>query len=123
MQQIAIEPVGLEALHRTLAGGNGAAPRGIAGQDLRHQKDFVASSCNGVRDDRLRIAIHLGGVDMGHAEIDAAAQRGDRAFAIAAVDVPGALPDHTHWRTVLAELPELHLNPPMSATRTLPVAD
>jgi hypothetical protein len=40
---------------------------------------------------------------MGHAEIDATAQACDRALAIAVVDVPGALPDHGHLRTVLAE--------------------
>ncbi len=31
---------------------------------------------------------------MGHAEVDAAAQCGDRALAIAAIEIPGALPDH-----------------------------
>jgi len=40
---------------------------------------------------------------VGHAEIDAAAQRSDRASAIAAVDIPGALPDHGYLWTVLAE--------------------
>jgi len=36
----------------------------------------------------------FGGVDMGHAEIEAAGKRRNRALAIAAIDVPGALPDH-----------------------------
>ena len=71
----------------------------------------------------LGIAIHFGGIDMGHAEIDAAAQGCDRAVAIAAVDIPGALPDHGHLRTAAAELPRPHFNSPISATRTVPVTD
>jgi hypothetical protein len=41
---------------------------------------------------------------MGHAEIDAAPQGSDRAVAIAAIDIPGALPDRGHQRTAFAEL-------------------
>ena len=94
MQQIAIEPIGLQPLQRSLAGGDGAAPRGIARQHLRDQENFVAPAGDRIRNDELGIAIHLRGVDMGHAEIDAAAQRRDRALAVAAIEIPGALPDH-----------------------------
>ena len=104
MQEIAIEPVGLQPRERAFARGDGAAPRGVARQDFRDQEDVVAPAGDGVRDHQLRIAIHLGGVDMGHAEIDAAPQRGDRALAIAAIDIPGALPDHGHLRAAWAEL-------------------
>src|SRR6185295_10795936 len=45
-------------------------------------------------DDELRVAVHLGGIDMGHAEIEAAAQGSDCCGAVASVEVPGALPDH-----------------------------
>ena len=72
MQQIAIEIIGLQALQRTLAGGDGAAARGVARQHFRDQEQAVALSRDRVRYHELRIAIHLGGVDMGHAEIDAA---------------------------------------------------
>src|SRR5260370_30693543 len=103
MQQIAIEPVGFQPRQRTLARRYGAAPRGVARQNFRDQKDVVAAPGDRFGDHQLGIAIHLGGVDAGHAEIDATAQRGDRASAISAVDIPGALPDHGHVGTVLAE--------------------
>ncbi len=56
---------------------------------------------------------------MDHAEIDAAAQGGDRAAAVAAVDIPGALPDHRDLRTVVAEflLSHDHLATPMLVGR------
>ena len=45
---------------------------------------------------------------MGHAEIDAAAQRRDRVVAMAAVDIPGALPDHRHLSAAAAECLRSH---------------
>jgi len=45
---------------------------------------------------------------VGHAEIDAAAKRDDRAFAIALVDVPGALPDYGYFPAGRAELLKFH---------------
>src|SRR5262249_10532656 len=53
--------------------------------------------------DELGIAIHLGGVDMGHAGLDAALKRRDRALAVAAVEIPGALPDHGNLGAAFAE--------------------
>jgi hypothetical protein len=103
VQEIAIEPVGLQPLQRTLTCGDGAAPRSVARQHFRHQENLVALSGDRVRNHQFGIAIHLGGVDVGHAEIDATAQACHRALAIAVVDVPGALPDHRHLRTVLTE--------------------
>jgi len=79
VQQIAIEPVGFQPLQRALAGGDGAAARGVARQHFRNQEDLVAPSGDRFRDHQFGVAIHFGGVDMGHAEIDAAPQRGDRA--------------------------------------------
>src|SRR5438552_14737642 len=78
-------------------------PRRVARQYFRHKENLVALPGDRVSDHQLGIAIHLGGVDVDHAEIDATAQRGDRGLAIAMVDVPGALPDHGHLRTALAE--------------------
>ena len=103
MQQIAIEPVGVEPGQRTLAGGDGAAPRGIAWQNLRNQESLIAPPGDGFRHDEFGIAIHLRGIDVDHAEIDAPAQRRDRAFAIATIDIPGALPDHGHLTAGVAE--------------------
>ncbi len=103
MQEIAIEPVGLQPFQRTLAGGDRAAPRGVARQHLGYEIQFVAFAGDRIRDDELGVAIHLGSVDMGHAEVDAALERRDRLFAVAAVEIPGALPDHGDVGAVLAE--------------------
>src|SRR3982074_1162010 len=78
-------------------------PRGVAGQHFRDQKNLLAPPGDRLGDHQFGITIHLGGVDVGHAEIDATAQRCDRALAVAMVDIPGALPDHGNERTVLAE--------------------
>jgi hypothetical protein len=108
MQQIAVETVGLQPLQRTLARGDGAAPRGVARQHLRDQENVVAPPGKRFGDHQFGIAIHLGGVDMGHAEIDATAQGGDRGSAIPAVDIPGALPDHWHKGTAFTKYLLLH---------------
>ena len=42
VQQVAIEPVGLQPRQRPLAGGDGAAPRRVARQHLRNQEHLVA---------------------------------------------------------------------------------
>ena len=104
MQQIAIEPIGLQSFQRALASCNGATPRGVARQHLGDQKQIVAVARDRLRNDELGIAIHLGGVDVGHAKFDAAAQRRDRALAIAAIDIPGTLPDHGNFWAVTAEI-------------------
>ena len=57
-------------------------------------EELVARASDRIGDHQLGVAIHLGSVDMGHAELDTAAQGGDRGLAIAAVEIPGALPDH-----------------------------
>src|ERR1700736_6025333 len=103
MQEVTIEPVGFQPRQRTLAGRDGAGPRGVARQNYGYQKNFVAA-----RGDRLGylqfgIAIHLRGICARHAEMYAAAQRRSCRLAIAAIDIPGALPDHGDLRAVLAE--------------------
>ena len=49
---------------------------------------------------------------MGHAGFDATAQRGDGGLAVAAVEIPGALPDHGNVGAMRAEffLLQDHLN-------------
>src|ERR1700759_5162053 len=48
---------------------------------------------------------------MGHAEIDSVLQCRDRALAVAAIAVPGALPDHGDGRTAFAERTKVHALP------------
>ena len=103
MQKIAIEAIGLQPLQRSFAGGDGAAPRCVARQHFRDKKKSVTFSGDRIRDHELRIAIHLGGVDMGHAEIDAAFECRDSTLAVAAIEIPGALPDHGYVGAVSAE--------------------
>ena len=110
VQQITIEPVGFQPLQRTLAGRDGAAPRRVARQDFRDQENLVAPPRDGFGDHQFRIAIHLGGIDVGHAEIDTPAQRRDRVLAIPLVDIPGALPDHGDLWAVAAEFFVSHVS-------------
>src|SRR6185437_14630110 len=48
---------------------------------------------------------------MGHAEIDAMTKRRHRALAIAAIEIPGALPDHRDFAGMV-EFFVLHDDPP-----------
>src|SRR3569833_2153369 len=82
MQQITVEPVGVEALQRALAGSDGAAPRCVARQHLGDEIHLVAAAGDGIGNYQLGIAIHLGGVDMSHPEIEAPLQRRDGALAV-----------------------------------------
>ena len=105
--------IGLQPLQRALAGGDGAAPRGVARQHLGDQEEFFARQPRDrIRDHELGVAIHLGGVDVGHAGFDAPAQRGDGGLAVTAVEIPGALPDHGNLQAVVTEfsLFQDHLN-------------
>ena len=110
MQQIAVERIGLQPLQRSLACGDGAAPRCVARQHLGDEIEIVALAARDrVRDHELGVAIHLRGIDVGHAELDATAQRRDSVSAVAAIDVPGALPDHGDFRPAAAEFFLLHV--------------
>jgi hypothetical protein len=93
MQQIAVEPIGLQPRQRALACLDGSSAGCVARQHLRHEKNLIASPLDRPRHKRLGLAIHLGGIDMGHAEIDAALERSDRGGVVAAVHLPGPLPD------------------------------
>jgi hypothetical protein len=108
VQEITVEPIGLQPRQRTLASRNGAAARRVVRQDLGDEKDLVAPTRDRLGYDELGIAIHFGGVDVGHAEIDTASECRNRGLAIALVDVPGALPDHGYLLAGVAELENFH---------------
>src|SRR5262249_33322390 len=97
VEQVDVEPIRPEPPERRLAGGDRALAGGVSGQHLRHEEDLVAPPGDRLPDDLFdpARAVHLGGVDMGHAGIDAGTERGDRSPPVA-LHVPGALPDDGH---------------------------
>src|ERR1700730_6946600 len=80
---------------RPIASGHRPTARGVRGKHLGDQEELVASPGNRFGDHLLGGAgsVHLGGIDMVHAEIKALAQCGYSNSAIGLVDVPGALAD------------------------------
>ena len=98
VQEVAVEPVGLQPLERPLAGGDRSVARGVLRQHLGDEEDLVAPPGDRLADDLLgrARAVELGGVDVGHAEVEAAAERADDRGALAPLDVPGALADDRH---------------------------
>ena len=95
VQQVAIQPVGLEVGEGSLASDLRPQSGGILWQHLGDQEYLIASSRDGVADQLLggAGAIHLCGVDMIHSEIDASSQGRDRGGGVAFIDVPGPLAD------------------------------
>ena len=79
MQEIEIEMIGVEPFQAPLAGGHHALARGVVRIDLAHQKHLGALTRDrlGHHFFRAALAIHLGGVDQRHAEVDAEPQRVD----------------------------------------------
>jgi hypothetical protein len=104
MQQITIEPVGLQARERSLARRDGSAPRGVGGQHLRDQEYLVPPSFDGASHQGFRgsRAIHLRRVEVTHAQIEAMPQGIDR-IARRLLRVPGALADRGHARAARTE--------------------
>ena len=100
MQEVEVEAVGVEALQAALAGGDGAGARGILRQHLAHDEHLVAAPLDGLGHDPLglSVAIHLGGVDQRHAEVEAELECRDfgvaQAWALA--HVPRALAEAGH---------------------------
>src|SRR5689334_16062584 len=95
VQEVAIEAVGSETREGSLAGGDGSAAGRVRRQHFRNQEDFVAEAFDGFGDPLFGSSgeIHFRVVDMGHAEIDAAAKGGYGAVVVAAIRVPGPLAD------------------------------
>src|SRR4051794_40751828 len=60
---------------RALARGDGGALIGVGGQHLADQEHTVAAALDRLADQLLRrtVAVHLGGVDQAHAQLDAQA--------------------------------------------------
>src|ERR1044072_7581079 len=88
VQEIAVEALDAEALHAPLARGDRAAPRGVRGQLLADEEDVVAAAADGFADELLdlAVAIHLGRVDVVHAEVEATLKEGGRGRAHRVVD-------------------------------------
>jgi hypothetical protein len=103
----------------------------MMGKNLGDNEHFVASSSNSFGDDLLSGArsIHLGGVDMRHAEIEAPAQCGDRRAALGGFDMPGPLTDRGYLALGGTERMPLHTcsggsgqTPGFSASCAWPIA-
>ena len=101
MQQIKIDAVGLEPLQAPLAGGDGPGAGRILGQHLADDEAFVAPPGHRLGDHLLgaAIAVHLGGVDQRHAEIEPELQRRHLVLARppAFAHMPGALAELRHF--------------------------
>ncbi len=110
VQQVAVEPIGLQPLERGLAGGDRALPRGVLRHHLGDQEYRVAPAGDRLADDVLggAGAIEFRRVDMGHAEVEAAAQRRQCARPPAPLEIPGALADDRHVAAGGAEWSLLH---------------
>jgi hypothetical protein len=100
MQEIEINPVGLEPPQASFTIGDNAGARGVLWQHLGHDKAFVTPPFDGFSDDLLgdSVAIHLGGVDQRKPEIDAEPKRRDLFFShpYAFAQAPCALPKLRH---------------------------
>ena len=108
VQEVAVQPVGAQARERALAGRDGTGARGVAGEHLGDEEDLVAPPGDRLADHGLRVAVHLGGVDVGHAEIEAAVQRIDRGGPVRIVEVPSSLADHRNLAWDGTERTPLH---------------
>ena len=86
--------IGLEPGEASLAGGNDTALAGVVRIDLAYQKHFVAAPGDRFADDSLRpaFAVHFGGIDERHAEIEPLAQGRDFPHTItrALAHAPGS---------------------------------
>jgi len=110
VQQVAVESIGLESRQRALAGRDRSRARRILRKHLGDEEDLVAAPA-----DRLRHqlfggagAVHLGGIDVRQAEVEAASQRGERGGPAILLDVPGPLPDDGDVQCGAAEPSPVH---------------
>src|SRR3954469_24108803 len=97
MQQIEVEPIGFQALEAALAGFDDPLPAGVPGIDLADKEDLVAATCNRLPGDLLgaAFAVHFGGVNQRHAEIEAMSEALDFDIGLAVIlpHLPGAKPE------------------------------
>src|SRR5215475_11014468 len=87
-------------------------------EHLGYQKDLIPSAGYRPPDQFLRLTrpIHLGAIDMRHAEVEAALERSDRSGRVRLLDIPGALADDCDFAAARPELSFLH-EPPAPCTR------
>src|SRR5580704_12901306 len=95
VQEVTIQAIRLEPTQRSFASRNRCTPGGILRKNLRHQEHFVAPPGNRLTNQPLDAAraVHLRGIDVLHADIEAQAQSGDNRSRIFVVVVPGSLAD------------------------------
>jgi hypothetical protein len=90
--------VGPQPVQAAVAGIDRAHPVGVLRQNLRHQEHIVAAAEDRVTDQPFggAVAVHLGGVDEGHLQVEAQPQRGELLVAAHRVltEAPSALPQH-----------------------------
>src|SRR5260370_19069976 len=96
VQKVAIQPVGIKASERSVAGQDRTPSRRILGKDLGDQEDLIASAGDCLGDHFLggTRSVHFCSVNMGHAEIEATTQSGNRGGPI--LNVPGPLTDYRY---------------------------
>ncbi len=103
MQEIEVKPVGIQTTQATLAGGNSGLAGRILRIDLAHQKDLIASAVERLGNELLglALAIHLGCIDEGEAEVETEPQGGDLFCSGCRMlpQVPSALAESRHALT------------------------
>ena len=79
VQKIKIKAINTKALQAAFAGGHQGTAAGIVRIDLADQENLGAPSFDGFADQLFRgaFAVHFGGINQGHAEINAALQGGN----------------------------------------------
>jgi hypothetical protein len=79
-------------------------------EHLGYEEDLVPSTGDRPPDQFLRLTrpIHLGAIDMRHAEIEATLERSDRAGKVRLLDIPGALADDCDLAAARPELSFFH---------------
>jgi len=97
VQQIQIEPIRVQTFEAAFARRNHAAPARVMRIHLADKEHLVTQSCKRFAEQRLgcAVAVHFGGIDQRHAELDAASQRVDlsRAARRLLAHLPCALPE------------------------------
>ena len=100
MQQIEIDAIGTEPLQACLARAAHAFAARVRWQHFAYDEYPLAHAANRFCDQRFgtAVAVHLGGIDERHAELDAQAQSSDLLLALRRLlaHVPGALTERRH---------------------------
>ena len=104
VQEIEIEAIGAEPFETALAGRDRAFSAGVVRIHLADYKQAVAPAGDRSRHDFLRaaVAVHLGGVDERHPEVEPERQRGrfGRRARLVLAHGPGAEAERRHGRSI-----------------------